>query len=144
MRRVYWIEDEPELLSYARDALREAVDEVCVVRDAAEALRRIGEIKSTGAVIVVDLWIPPGESQETYPLGDSAETGLFVLREIRAKLGPGWPVFVVSGNLTHAVKGRLLKDFGIPNERIFSKPLNERAEYLVSRVTEAAMTFDVN
>ena len=117
---VYWIEDEFDLLHGARDALLGlgVIDEIRVVNDATDALQKIGAIKAANATIIFDLRIPPGASPEAYQRGNGPETGLFVLERLRANLGPDWPIFIVSGNLTRGIRDRLIakfsKEMGVP------------------------------
>ena len=51
-----------------------------------------------------------------------------------SNLGDDWPIFILSGNLDAALTERLRSEFGIPEARIFSKPLMLHADDFVKAV----------
>jgi hypothetical protein len=57
-----------------------------------------------------------------------------VLQSIRDHLGPNWPIWIVSGNLTRGLKEELMRDFDISLDHIFSKPLNDTNDSLVEAI----------
>ena len=91
--------------------------------------------------MILDLWIPPGDLHlpEMRDFVPGPKIGLHVLKKLLEKLGPAWPIFIVSGNLTRSVREKLVA-MNIPSVRVFSKPLNEKAELLVEGVQELLKT----
>jgi CheY-like chemotaxis protein len=141
MSLIYWVEDEIERLEGTKKLLERKGHDVRVIRSASDVLGSLTEIRTARAPIIFDLWIPPGDSPQTREFVPGPETGLSVLKELRANLGLNWPIWIVSGNLTRTLKERLMREFEIPLDRILSKPLNEKNEQLVDGIYEVSRMF---
>jgi FixJ family two-component response regulator len=138
MRPVYWIEDELDLLGGTREELNDAGCTVREFRRASEFLSELRQLELDPGPIVLDLWLPAEEIDGVDEVLQGPRVGLWLLGELRQRLGADWTVFIVSGNLTVDVMEKLTSVYGVPRERIFSKPLNEQNADLVSRVLAAA------
>jgi len=100
MAIIFWFEDEIERLQGTKAMLEQNGEhEVRVIRTASEVLPSVGAIKENNAPVLFDLWIPQGQS---WPLSTDSQstgehgpaTGMRVLRELRARLGPDWPIWI--------------------------------------------------
>jgi hypothetical protein len=145
MAIIYWVEDEIDRLQGTLALLeQDGNNEVRVLRTASELGPSLESIKTHNAPILFDLWIPPGDvllsaddSRGTQDRRGGPETGMILLKEIRTRLGSDWPIWIISGNLTRGFIKRLVAEVGIPFERIYHKPLNDRNDSLVESVLSA-------
>jgi CheY-like chemotaxis protein len=141
MPRVYWIEDEIDLLSGAFSMLEDEVGKgaVEVFENVLAVEQSINRIKAQPGPVILDLWIPPGDLMSPPGLRRGPDVGLRLLETLQnqANLGREWAIFIVSGNISFDIKEKLLEKYGIPMERIISKPLNQKVDILVDLVALA-------
>jgi len=138
MSIVYWIEDEIDRLEATRECLRSWVQQISVFATAEEVLANLDQVRNQQGPVILDLWLPRGNLFAAVGVRAGPGLGLWILAQLRERLGPTWPIFVLSGNVDLDTKRRLRDEFQVPLDNIFSKPLNQQNDTLVARVSLAA------
>jgi hypothetical protein len=142
MPRAYWIEDEIDRLEGAFSMLEDELGDgaVEVLDNVVDVKQSINRIKAQPGPVILDLWIATGEliSRPDQPKGPDIGLRLIESLQDQANLTSAWPIFIVSGNIGFAIKDQLIEKYRIPVERIFAKPLNQKAFTLVELVSKAA------
>jgi len=134
--QVYWIEDELDLLQWILGRLAERAGSVKKYRLASEVLDELKGIKAKPGPIILDLWLP-SEEREGIRDHEGPQLGIWLLGQLRRELGPDWPIFILTGNLSVVLRERL-RELGIPDDRVYAKPIIEEADQFVQAVVALA------
>ncbi len=138
IKQIYWIEDHLELFQRTLKKFKAASGSVKQFKTASALLNSLFQIKDSFGSIIVDLWVPPGEGADLPRNVRGPQIGMWLLEQISAELGKGWPIFILSGNLTVDVTVTLGRDYDIPESRVYAKPLVDKADEFVRSVLDAA------
>jgi CheY-like chemotaxis protein len=91
MLRIYWIEDDADIIWGVVQPLVDAGNKVHTLKTISSALEAVEDLK-TADLILLDMILPPGDSQED--LGDYP--GIWLLKKLREEYGVSVPVMVLS------------------------------------------------
>jgi DNA-binding response OmpR family regulator len=127
---LYWIEDEIDLFDGLRDELEDARFSIIPITTVSQALQCLDEIEAKPGTVVLDLWLPPGNSSTVPQKHRGPKLGLWLLNQIQDKLGRSWPILILSGNLTADILATLQREHGIVEDRLFAKPLIEADRFI--------------
>jgi CheY-like chemotaxis protein len=91
MLRIFWIEDDADIIWAVVQPLVDAGNQVHTLKTISSALKAVEALKMAD-LILLDMILPPGDSQED--LGDYP--GIWLLRKMREEYGVSAPVIVLS------------------------------------------------
>jgi hypothetical protein len=139
MSRIYWLEDETELLDETLDSIRRMQDlELYTYRTLKALQNAIGQNRTLPDWVVIDLWLPLHCTPNGHTL-HGVEVGLLAIEEVQRAFERSNPIgignrsackhiVIVSGNISIRIREELLQKHRLLEELIFEKPLSDEEE----------------